>query len=128
MQIENPDRILYEIRKSVSKNCLESDDNDDNNKHWKLKDLQGQAADLNLLQEKITTSGDPSRMEYDIQLLMVDNEREAYEAEQIFYDVKSLKEKVASLEKDYQLVMGHFTSFRFEKKDNDKFDHFISFF
>ena len=71
--------------------------------------LQGQAADLNLLQEKITTSSDPSRMEHDIQMLLAQNEKEGYGAEQIFYDVKSLKEKVAALERDYQLVKPPFS-------------------
>ena len=66
--------------------------------------MQGQAADLNLLQERITTSSDPSQMDYDIQSFLVSNEKEAFEAEQIFYDVKSLREKVASLERDIQQV------------------------
>ena len=47
-------------------------------------------------------------MDREIQSLIVQNEREAHEVEQIFYDVKAIKEKVASLEKDLQLVNFNF--------------------
>ena len=70
-----------------------------------LLELQGQAADLNLLQEKITTSiSDPSQMESEIQSLLIQNEREAYEVEHIFYDLKAVKEKLATLERELHLV------------------------
>ena len=64
--------------------------------------MQGQAADLNLLQEKISTSSDPSQMDSELQSLLVQNEREAHDVEQIFDDIKAAKEKVSNLERDIQ--------------------------
>jgi predicted nucleic acid-binding Zn-ribbon protein len=69
-----------------------------------ILELQGQAADLNLLQEKISTSSDPSQMEGELKSLTNDNERESHQVERIFEDVKSVKEKVAALEKAIQIV------------------------
>jgi len=66
--------------------------------------LQGQAADLNLLQEKIATSSDPSQMESELQSLLVQNERESNEVEQVFDDIKTVKEKLGVLERDIQRV------------------------
>lgn len=67
-----------------------------------LAELQGQAADLNLLQEKIATSSDASQMDSELQSLLVQNEREAHEVEQVFDDIKAMKEKIAALERDVQ--------------------------
>ena len=69
-----------------------------------ILELQGQAADLNLLQEKIATSSDPSQMEAELKSLTNENERESHQVERIFEDVKSVKEKVATLEKAIQIV------------------------
>jgi len=69
-----------------------------------ILELQGQAADLNLLQEKIATSSDPSQMEFELKSLTNENERESHQVERIFEDVKSVKEKVAALEKAIQIV------------------------
>jgi len=76
-----------------------------------ILELQGQAADLNLLQEKIATSSDPSQMESELKSLTNENERESHQVERIFEDVKSVKEKVAALEKAIQIV----SSFSFSK-------------
>ena len=59
---------------------------------------------MNLLQEKIATSSDPSQMESELQSLLVQNEREAHEAEEMFDVIKSAKEKIALLERDIQTV------------------------
>jgi hypothetical protein len=67
-------------------------------------DLQSQAADLNLLQEKIAISSDASQMEIELQSLLVQNEREAHEAEDLFDAVKTIKEKMAALEREIQMV------------------------
>lgn len=69
-----------------------------------ILDLQGQAADLNLLQEKIATSSDPSQMETELQSLLIQNEREAHDAEEMFEVTKTVKEKIATLEKEIQMV------------------------
>lgn len=66
--------------------------------------MQGQAADLNLLQEKIATSTDASQMENELQLLLLQNEREAHDAEETFEVIKSVKEKMINLERDIQTV------------------------
>lgn len=66
--------------------------------------MQSQAADLNLLQEKIAISSDASQMEIELQSLLIQNEREAHEAEDIFEIVKAVKEKIASLEREIQMV------------------------
>lgn len=66
--------------------------------------MQGQAADLNLLQEKIATSTDASQMESELQSLLVQNEREAHDAEETFEVIKSVKEKMINLERDIQMV------------------------
>lgn len=68
-----------------------------------ITDLQSQAADLNLLQEKIAISSDASQMEIELQSLLIQNEREAHEAEDIFEIVKAVKEKIASLEREIQM-------------------------
>jgi len=59
---------------------------------------------LNLLQEKIATSSDPSQMESELQSLLVQNERESNEVEQVFDDIKTVKEKLGVLERDIQRV------------------------
>lgn len=59
---------------------------------------------MNLLQEKIATSSDPSQMESELQSLLVQNEREAHDAEEIFDVIKSVKEKMTVLEREIQTV------------------------
>lgn len=59
---------------------------------------------MNLLQEKIATSSDPSQMESELQSLLVQNERESNEVEQVFDDIKTVKEKLGVLERDIQRV------------------------
>lgn len=59
---------------------------------------------MNLLQEKIATSTDPSQMESELQSLLVQNERESHEVEQVFDDIKTVKEKLGVLERDIQGV------------------------
>lgn len=59
---------------------------------------------MNLLQEKIATSSDPSQMESELQSLLVQNERESHEVEQVFDDIKTVKEKLGVLERDIQRV------------------------
>lgn len=66
--------------------------------------MQGQAADLNVLQEKISTSSDVSQMESELQSLLIHNEREAHEVEQILDDVKAAKERLALIEREIQMV------------------------
>ena len=70
-------------------------------------DLQGQAADLNLLQEKIATSSDPAKMENEYKAIQAQNEKDVYEVEQIFEQVKVNKEKISALEKEIQSVGKH---------------------
>jgi hypothetical protein len=67
-------------------------------------DLQSQAAALNLLQEKIAISSDAAQMEIELQSLLVQNEREAHDAEDLFDVVKTVKEKIAALEREIQMV------------------------
>lgn len=59
---------------------------------------------MNLLQEKIATSSDPSQMESELQSLLVQNERESHEVEQVFDDIKTVKEKLGVLEREIQGV------------------------
>lgn len=59
---------------------------------------------MNLLQEKMATSTDASQMEAQLQLLVVDNERQAREAEDLYDLVKTAKEKVAITEREIQRV------------------------
>ncbi|XP_046656187.1 intraflagellar transport protein 74 homolog [Daphnia pulicaria] len=68
-----------------------------------ITDLQSQAADLNLLQEKIAISSDAAQMEIELQSLLVQNEREAHDAEDLFDVVKTVKEKIAALEREIQM-------------------------
>lgn len=97
------------LTKSVEKNnkelqSLQSLENKVKEMALEIFELQGQAADLNLLQEKIATSSDPSQMEAELHLLANENERESLQVEHIFEDVKNSKEKVAALEKAIQIV------------------------
>lgn len=66
--------------------------------------MQGQAADLNVLQEKIATSSDISQMESELQSLLTHNEREAHQVEQILDDVKAAKERFTLIEREIQMV------------------------
>ena len=68
------------------------------------EDLQGQVADLNLLQEKMATSTDASQMEAQLESVLVDNERQSRETDDLFDSVKTAKERVAHLERDIQQV------------------------
>lgn len=43
-------------------------------------------------------------MENELQSLLVQNEREAHEAEELFDVIKSVKEKIANLERSIQTV------------------------
>lgn len=95
--------------------------------------MQSQAADLNLLQEKIAISSDASQMEIELQSLLIQNEREAHEAEDIFEIVKTVKDKIASLERDIQTVcfqirfiILQFKLNYFISQENDEAEKFIT--
>ena len=57
---------------------------------------------MNLLQEKLTTGSDA--MEDDIRAIATENDKDAQHVEQLFDQVKTVKEKVNLLERDIQMV------------------------
>ena len=59
---------------------------------------------MNLLQEVIATTSDPSKMDKDYRSLQTVNEKKVYELEAIFDEVKVNRGKIGQLEKELQAV------------------------